>query len=139
MIISHKNFIASKMLHFVSTLFFSQFSQHTLSYFCHFIYILYKKILGVLMHKFFSYKRAAFFLLCPFLSFFAAGCQNTSTVQDENSAFRKFTHTLFCQEVSSDTLTLHYTLQKPQTYGIKMCIRDRCGQVVRTFFTSQSR
>ena len=71
------------------------------------------------MHKFFSYKRAAFFLLCPFLSFFAAGCQNTSTVQDENSAFRKFTHTLFCQEVSSDTLTLHYTLQKPQTYGIK--------------------
>ncbi len=71
------------------------------------------------MHKILSYKRAAFFLLCPFLSFFAAGCQNTSTVQDENSAFRKFTHTLFCQEVSSDTLTLHYTLQKPQTYGIK--------------------
>lgn len=71
------------------------------------------------MHKILSYKRAALFLLCSFLSFFAAGCQNTSTVQDENSAFRKFTHTLFCQEVSSDTLTLHYTLQQPQIYGIK--------------------
>ena len=71
------------------------------------------------MQKILSYKRAAVFLLCSFLSFFAAGCQNTSTVQDENSAFRKFTRTLFCQEVSSDTLTLHYTLQHPQIYGIK--------------------
>lgn len=39
--------------------------------------------------------------------------------QDENAAFQQFTADLFRQEVSSSTITLHYTLKNPETYGIK--------------------
>lgn len=39
--------------------------------------------------------------------------------QDENAAFRQFTADLFRQEVSSSTITLHYTLKNPEIYGIK--------------------
>lgn len=39
--------------------------------------------------------------------------------QDENAAFQQFTADLFRQEVLSSTITLHYTLKNPETYGIK--------------------
>lgn len=38
--------------------------------------------------------------------------------KDENSAFRDFTRELFVEEVSANTLTLHYTLQDPDLFGI---------------------
>lgn len=71
------------------------------------------------MYSKFPRKQIFLFLLCSFLSFLVIGCHHTSAGLDENAAFCKFTHTLFCQEVSSDSLTLHYTLQQPQVYGIQ--------------------
>lgn len=43
---------------------------------------------------------------------FLTGCQN------EDAAFRNFTHTLFQSEVASTTIGLHYTLENPETYEI---------------------
>lgn len=39
--------------------------------------------------------------------------------QNEDKAFRQYTHTLFCQELSGNTLSLHYTLKNPAAYGIR--------------------
>lgn len=40
-------------------------------------------------------------------------------VPDEDALFRQFTLDLFRQEVSADTITLHYTVQEPESYGIQ--------------------
>ena len=39
--------------------------------------------------------------------------------QDEDQRFESYTRSLFCQEVSGSTITLHYTLKDPSAYGIK--------------------
>ena len=39
--------------------------------------------------------------------------------QDEDQRFENYTRSLFCQEVSASTITLHYTLKDPSAYGIK--------------------
>lgn len=39
--------------------------------------------------------------------------------QDEDQRFENYTKSLFCQEVSGSTITLHYTLKDPSAYGIK--------------------
>ncbi|MCB8586362.1 hypothetical protein LJD97_26290, partial [Escherichia coli] len=39
--------------------------------------------------------------------------------QDEDQRFENYTRSLFCQEVSGSTITLHYTLKDPSAYGIK--------------------
>lgn len=47
-----------------------------------------------------------------------SGCQSeTSAVQ--NRQFRQFTKQLFCQELSSNTISLHYTLKNPKEYDIR--------------------
>lgn len=46
------------------------------------------------------------------------GCQK-QTAEGQNEEFRKFTSEIFCQEAASNTVSLHYTLRKPQEYGIK--------------------
>ncbi|MCI8416978.1 MAG: DUF885 domain-containing protein [Lachnospiraceae bacterium] len=38
--------------------------------------------------------------------------------EDENTAFAAFTRKIFVEEISANTLTLHYTLRDPQAYGI---------------------
>lgn len=38
---------------------------------------------------------------------------------DENDLFRQFTLDLFRREVSADTITLHYTVKEPESYGIQ--------------------
>lgn len=38
--------------------------------------------------------------------------------QNENKHFEQYTHDLFCQEVSGNTISLHYTLKNPSDYGI---------------------
>ena len=37
----------------------------------------------------------------------------------EDARFKKFTQQLFTEEVTSNTLNLHYTLAYPENYGIK--------------------
>ena len=46
------------------------------------------------------------------------GCQK-QTAEGQNEEFRKFTSEIFCQEAAANTVSLHYTLRKPQEYGIK--------------------
>lgn len=38
---------------------------------------------------------------------------------DENMRFEAYTRELFCQEVSANTVSLHYTLKEPEEYGIE--------------------
>ncbi len=45
-----------------------------------------------------------------------AGIEVSQT--EENTAFTEFTHKIFVEEISANTLTLHYTLQNPSAYGI---------------------
>lgn len=61
--------------------------------------------------------RMLLFSLILFLSFSLSGCQKCST-ENENKAFRKFTQEVFCQETSSSTISIHYTLKNPEEYGI---------------------
>lgn len=50
------------------------------------------------------------------LSFcFLFGCGSSEQINQE---FETFTLQLFCEEVSSSSLTLHYTLENPDVYGI---------------------
>lgn len=52
------------------------------------------------------------------LSIVLSGCENFSIPTNANTAFRNFTLGLFQQEVSSNAINLHYTLQEPEKYGI---------------------
>lgn len=47
-----------------------------------------------------------------------SGCKS-STPESQNTAFTEFTNQLFCQEVSSSTINLHYTLKDPSFYGLE--------------------
>lgn len=47
-----------------------------------------------------------------------SGC-SLGTDASQDKAFRAFTKALFCQEVSSNTISLHYSLKEPKKYGIK--------------------
>lgn len=46
------------------------------------------------------------------------GCEKFSIPTNANTAFRNFTFDLFQQEVASNTINLHYSLQEPEKYGI---------------------
>lgn len=47
-----------------------------------------------------------------------SGCQS-QTATGQNRQFRQFTKQLFCQELSSNTISLHYTLKNPDEYDIR--------------------
>lgn len=47
-----------------------------------------------------------------------SGCQS-ETFAGQNRQFRQFTKQLFCQELSSNTISLHYTLKNPKEYDIR--------------------
>lgn len=53
----------------------------------------------------------AFAILCT-------GCESRNP-ERQNEKFREFTSEIFCQEASSNTVSLHYTLKNPQEYGIE--------------------
>lgn len=55
------------------------------------------------------------FLVIPAI---LAGCQ-VKNDSDENARFEAYTQELFCREVSSNTVNLHYTLKEPEKYGIE--------------------
>lgn len=56
--------------------------------------------------------------------FFLNGCEATfleekkSSKEVENERFTSFTEKLFCKEVASSQISLHYTLKEPEAYGI---------------------
>ncbi len=57
----------------------------------------------------------SFVFLFVFLLAFT-GC--TKRKDNENVQFRNFTKELFCKEVTSNTISLHYSLRDPKAYGI---------------------
>ena len=56
--------------------------------------------------------------------FFLNGCEATfleekkSSKEAENKRFASFTEKLFCKEVATSQISLHYTLKEPEAYGI---------------------
>lgn len=58
-------------------------------------------------------------VICLFtVSFSLTACRGKDA-EGENRSFRKFTKEIFCQEVSSNTISIHYTLKNPEDYGIE--------------------
>lgn len=60
---------------------------------------------------------SAFLPVILLITMWIGGCRPDSG--NENTKFEAFTKELFCQEVSSNTISLHYTLQNPEEYQIK--------------------
>lgn len=56
--------------------------------------------------------------LLVILSLLITGCSNISIPTNVNTAFSNFTLDLFRQEVSANTINLHYSLKEPARYGI---------------------
>lgn len=61
---------------------------------------------------------SAFLIFTLLVSVILSGCRGQSS-EIQNKKFRKFTEALFCQEVASNTVSLHYTLKEPGKYGIQ--------------------
>jgi len=61
-------------------------------------------------------KRILALFLVAFI--FIAGCSKISLPNNANTAFKNFTLCLFKQEVSSNSINLHYSLKEPEKYGI---------------------
>lgn len=57
-------------------------------------------------------------LLAILCSTLFTSCTNFTIPTNANTAFQNFTLCLFQQEVSSNTINLHYSLQNPEKYGI---------------------
>ena len=53
-----------------------------------------------------------------FCTFFLTSCQHLSP-ESEDASFETFTNQLFCQEVASSTISLHYTLENPSSFGLE--------------------
>lgn len=47
-----------------------------------------------------------------------SGCRQQVQTHSTNAVFDDFTDTLFRQEVASNTISLHYTLEEPEPYGV---------------------
>lgn len=61
-------------------------------------------------------------LLLGVLSFtmiLSGGCKRLTSSQDQQSQFDEFIYDLFVEDVQSDTISLNYTLSRPEDYGIK--------------------
>lgn len=58
-------------------------------------------------------------LIVSVLSLIFCCVESAHLFLDADEEFEDFTDELFCQEVSGNTITLHYTLQNPSDYGIK--------------------
>ena len=54
-------------------------------------------------------------ILSLILSAVLGGCASS----DMNSKFDRYVEELFRQEVSANTITLHYTLKNPESYGVQ--------------------
>lgn len=60
---------------------------------------------------------AALLLLSTLLVIFCCA-ESNHLFSNADKNFEKFTDSLFCQEVSANTITLHYTVRNPSDYGI---------------------
>ncbi len=65
-----------------------------------------------------SRKRSALLVLSLLIALFVTLFILNRTNRGENLRFEAYTHQLFCEEVSNNTITMHYTLKNPAAYGI---------------------
>ena len=65
-----------------------------------------------------SRKRSALLVLSLLAALFLTLLILNRTDRGENLRFETYTQQLFCEEVSNNTITLHYTLKNPAAYGI---------------------
>lgn len=65
-----------------------------------------------------SRKRSALLVLSLLAALFLTLLILNRTDRGENLRFETYTQQLFCEEVSCNTITLHYTLKNPAAYGI---------------------
>ena len=64
-------------------------------------------------------KRSLIALLILAVSTLTVCCLESNRIYaDTDAKFEAFTNTLFQEEVNSNSITLHYTLQNPDNYGI---------------------
>ncbi len=66
-----------------------------------------------------SRKRSALIVLSSLAALFITLTILSRTDIGENKRFENYTYNLFCEEVSGNTISLHYTLKNPASYGIK--------------------
>lgn len=57
-------------------------------------------------------------IMCLVSVFVLSGC-GVQNEPNENQMFRVYTEAVFCSEVASNTVSLHYTLKNPEAYGIQ--------------------
>ena len=76
--------------------------------------------MGIFMQKFLKkFRQKPLFLLLPSAAvFLILSVLFLHFHQDADQAFSKYTSDLFRQEISGNTITLHYTLKNPENYGI---------------------
>ena len=76
--------------------------------------------MGIFMQKFLKkFRQKPLFMLLPSAAaFLILSVLFLHFHQDADQAFSKYTSELFRQEISGNTITLHYTLKNPENYGI---------------------
>lgn len=78
--------------------------------------------MGIFMQKFLKkFRQKPLFMLLPSAAaFLILSVLFLHFHQDADQAFSKYTSELFRQEISGNTITLHYTLKNPENYGINI-------------------
>lgn len=77
------------------------------------------------MKQIFRKRLLSCFLILSFLCLAVSACQgpaklpSSGTFQKEQRSFDQYTKELFVRELQENTLHLHYTLSKPESYGIQ--------------------
>ena len=66
-----------------------------------------------------SKKRIALILSSLLGIFLISACILWHCSQSEDKRFEAFLSSFFCQELSGNSLTLHYTLKDPSAYGLE--------------------
>ncbi len=66
-----------------------------------------------------SRKRSALIVLATLILLFLVIFIFSLTDSSENMLFENYTYNLFCEEVSGNTISLHYTLKNPAAYDIE--------------------
>ena len=68
--------------------------------------------------KSFGYMLGVFLVAGLAAGLFFLGRKSNSE-EGQNRKFEKFTERVFCEELESNTVSLHYTLREPEVYGIE--------------------
>ena len=74
---------------------------------------MFRKEVAMKPNTFFRRKTVSLLLSTTILILSLSGCNQTT-----KQTFEEFTHDLFIEEITSNTINLHYTIENPSAYGI---------------------